>query len=333
MYEYSCLEHEIKHFLTGQMSFLERQEEAIRIISAILKSHGKEELLGCLADLAIVETRIRELEPWVRDHVVHALLTYILGIYLNEEFIELSFGIAVNHFQWKLAGLLHDVGYPIEIAKDVMKPFGITLNKLRRRFGARGSVAFPIVPLKLERLSNNQNSLYLIQKQLKTWGLSIDATREYSRIKRSGEICHGIISSLAVLSVIDAMYQYYNPERKYESIFARRNNLDWNQKYFDEDIVPACSAIFIHNLPLDAFSKAKINCVKAPLPFLLKLCDCLQDWERPSFERQTGRSAYLFDIQIQEGNILFYADIPKEEKVKLEQSIYSCLDTNNVQII
>ena len=203
LYEYSCVEHEIEHFLTGQTSFLDRQEEAIRIISAILAAHGKEELLGCLADLAIVETKIRELEPWVRDHVVHALLTYILGIFLNEEFIEPSFGITVNHFQWKLAGLLHDIGYPIEIAKNVMKPFGNTLNKLRRRFGASRLVTFPIMPLQLERLTSGKNSLNLIQKQLESWEVNIDATHEYLKMKSADKVCHGIISSLAVLNVID----------------------------------------------------------------------------------------------------------------------------------
>lgn len=333
LYEYSCEEREIEHFLTGQIYFLDRQEEAIRIISAILAAHGKEELLGCLADLAIVETKIRELEPWVRDHVVHALLTFILGIYINEEFLKKMDNSAVNNFQWKLSGLLHDIGYPIEIAKNVMKPFSNTLNKLRRRFGASKLVTFPIMPLQLERLTNGNSSLHLIQKQLESWELSIDTTREYSKMKRADKVCHGIISSLVVLNVIDVMYQHFNPGRKYDTIYARRSNINWNQKYFVEDIIPACSAIFIHNLPSNAFSKAKIKCSKAPLPFLLKLCDCLQDWERPSFERQTGLPAYLYDIKIQDGNILFYADIPKEDKVKLEQSIYSCLDTKSVQII
>lgn len=333
MYDYSCLKHEIEHFLSGQLSFLERQEEAVNIMSAILATHGKEALLGCLAELAIVETKIRELEPWVRDHVVHSLLTYILGIFLNEKFIKPSIGILVNHFQWKLTGLLHDVGYPIEIAKNVMKPFGTTLNKLRRKFGVRELLTFTIMPLQLEKLTNGKNGLHLIQKQLESWGLSIDATREYSIMIRAGKICHGIISSLAVLNVIDAMYQHYNPERKYESICTRRNNLDWNQKYFDEDIIPACSAIFIHNLPSRCFSKSRIDPVKAPLPFLLKLCDCLQEWERPSFERQTGLPAYLFDIQIRDRKILFWANVHNKEKDKMRESISSCLITQNVQLV
>jgi len=298
-----------------------------------LAAHGKQELLSCLADLAIVETKIRELEPWVRDHVVHALLTFILGIYINEEFIEKTTGSSVNNFQWKLSGLLHDIGYPIEIAKSLMEPFGVTLNKLRRRFGAVRAVTFPVIPFRLERLSNNKNSLHLIQQKFEDWELKIDAAREYSRMQRSDKVCHGIISSLALLNVIDTMYQHFNPERQYKTFYSPGSNIDWNQKYFEEDIVPACSAIFIHNLPLRCFKISKIDPFKAPLPFLLKLCDCLQDWERPSYERQTGLPADLFDIQIRNNNILFYADVPNEEKDKIKDSVYNYLETQSVQII
>lgn len=298
-----------------------------------MAAHGKQELLSCLADLAIVETKIRELEPWVRDHVVHALLTFILGIYINEEFIEKTTGSSVNNFQWKLSGLLHDIGYPIEIAKSLMEPFGVTLNKLRRRFGAVRAVTFPVIPFRLERLSNNKNSLHLIQQKFEDWELKIDAAREYSRMQRSDKVCHGIISSLALLNVIDTMYQHFNPERQYKTFYSPGSNIDWNQKYFEEDIVPACSAIFIHNLPLRCFKISKIDPFKAPLPFLLKLCDCLQDWERPSYERQTGLPADLFDIQIRNNNILFYADVPNEEKDKIKDSVYNYLETQSVQII
>ncbi|MFC2066775.1 hypothetical protein ACFLUO_06975 [Chloroflexota bacterium] len=331
---YSCYSYEIERFLIGNLDFFERQEEAIKIIHDILAAHGKQELLSCLADLAVVETKIRELEPWIRDHVVHALLTLILGIYINEEFMKNVIGSPVNIFQWKLAGLLHDIGYPIEIAKGVGEPFGFTLNKLRRRFGAVGLVRFPVIPFGLESLSNNKNGLFLIQQQLDDWEVKIDAVREYSRMQREDKICHGMISSLALLNVIDSMYQHFNPGRCYETIYSSPNSdIDWNRKYFEEDIIPACSAIFIHNLPLRCFKNSKVDPLKAPLPFLLKLCDCLQDWERPSYKKQRGLPADLFNIQIQNDNILFFADVPKREKEKLRASVYNYLETQSVQII
>ncbi len=172
----------------------------------------------------------------------------------------------------------------------------------------------------------------MIQQQFEYWELNIDAVREYSRMQRSDKVCHGMISSLALLNVIDTMYQHFNPERQYKTFYSPGSYIDWDQKYFEEDIVPACSAIFIHNLPLRCFKNSKIDPFKAPLPFLLKLCDCLQDWERPSYKRQTGLPADLFDIQIQNNNILFHANVPKEEKDKIKESVYNCLETQSVQI-
>jgi len=320
--------------LVGQTDFLKRQQEAVKITKGILEAHGKADLFGYLAELARVETGIRELEPWVRDHVVHALLTFILGIYINEEFLKNTIGSTVDSFQWKLAGLLHDVGYPIQIAKDVMRPFAAKVNSIRRRFEDTQPIRFKIIPFRIEKLSNNRNGLSLIQDQIMKWKLNIDIMKEYSVMQRAGEVCHGMISGLAVLNVIDTMYQHFNPERQYKIIYSSgSNNIDWNQKYFEEDIIPACSAIFIHNLPSKCFKNSKIDPFIAPLPFLLKLCDCLQDWERPSYERQTGLPADLFNIQIQNNNILFYTDVPNEEKDRIKKSVYNYLETQSVQII
>ncbi len=327
--EYSIYLEDIEDFLVNKVTFSQRQQNAISISRWVLIGHNKDSLISCLNELAEIETKIRELEPWVRDHVVHSLLTYILGAVINEDYIKPSYGIAVNNFQWKLAGLLHDVAYPIEIAKNVMKPFNDKINELRSRFGGTQTIIYSILPSNLEILSNNKNGLDLIQKQLETWGLNINAKEEYARIQQSGKICHGINGSLVVLNIIDTMYQRCNPNREYKPCI--ENGCSWNQKFFDEDIVSACSAIFIHNLPEEVYYNNKINCSKAPLPFLLKLCDCLQDWERPSFNNREGFSADLFDIKIEDGTILFYA--PADNKIKLEQSISKCLDTNNIQIV
>ena len=331
-FDYSCYPYDIKAFLTGKHGFLERQKAAEKITEEILREHGKEELIGCLVELAKVETGIRELEPRARDHVVHALLTFVLGIFINETYVKENNGIPVNSFQWKLAGLLHDVGYPIEIGRNVMRPFENTLNRLRNKFGARRLIRIQIIPNQLCLLSNNIDSLDLIQNQLEKWGLEIDTHREYYLMIESGRICHGIISSLAVLNVIDAMYEKNNPGRLYESIVAPKSNLDWNQEFFNEDIVSACSAIFIHNLQLRCFKGTKINLQKAPLPFILVLSDSLQDWERPSLNNPHGFPANLYDIKVSKGNLHFYADIPPDNKNRIKESILNLLDVKNIII-
>ena len=332
LYNYDCNRSEIEHFLIYRGTFLERQQEAIRIIESIMTRHRKAELLHYVTELARVEHGIRELEPWVRDHVVHALLTFVLGSYINEKFLRPLF-TPVDVFQWKLAGMFHDVGYPVEIANDILKPFTDKINDIKRTFDVSSpDVYFKVVPVGLENLKNNKNSFDLIQKRLNEWDLQIDSRKEYDKIIDSGNIDHGIISSLAILYVIDLMYQKYNPKREYKDVYVPDTNIIVNQEYFERDVVSACTAIYIHNLPKRSFVNSKIDRSKAPVAFLLKLSDCLQDWERPSKTTPTGFSATKFDIKIDNDQLIFHADIPDDKKNKIEDEISSSLIAPDVQI-
>lgn len=335
LYDYNCDQDDIESFMTYRGPFLERQHKAIEIIEGIMTAHGKKRLLRYVVELARVEHGIRELEPWVRDHVVHALLSFILGIYLNEKFLKPLDATAVDTFQWELAGLFHDVGYPAQIAKNaILKPFTGKINEIKKALGfLTPDVYFKIVPVGLENLTNNVNSFDLIQERLDGWSLQIDAKKEYNKIIDCGEICHGIISSLAVLYVIDLMYQKYNPKREYRDIYVRRGgNINFNQRYFEKDVVSACAAIYIHNLPNRCFADAKIDRSEAPVAFLLKLSDYLQEWERPSLRNSTGFSATQFDIKIGNGQLIFLAHIPDDKKEKIKNKISSSLVARDVQI-
>lgn len=335
LYKYNCKQNEIKQFLFHNGSFVNRQEEAIDIIGSIMKTHGKEKLLEYLVELARVEQLIRELEPWVRDHVVHAMLSFILGIYLNEQFIKPISSINIDAFQWKLAGLFHDVGYPAQIAKDILVPFTGKINEITREINVSSKdIIFKVVPVGLENLTDDVNSFDLIQKRLKNeWKLEIDVIGEYNQMIDSGNICHGMISSLAVLHIIDLLYKKYNPEREYSDIYGRNSNdINWNQECFDRDVISACSAIYIHNLPKRCFADAKIDRLKAPVAFLLKLSDCLQEWERPSKINPTGFSATQFDINLNNDQLIFHMDMSDDRKQKIKDEISSYLVAEDVHI-
>lgn len=331
LYGYDCRDDQIKHFLTAPISFDERQKEAIKIIEGIMTVHGKKDLLSCVAELARIEHGIRELEPWARDHVVHALLSFLLGIYIQNKFFALK-GISVNEFQWKLAGLFHDVGYPVQIAKDAMlSRFAKKINDIKDTIGVPSpDIHFKIVPVGLEKLKNNINSFELIQAKINEWGLQINPMKEYKRMTDSGNICHGMISALAVLYLIDLMYQKNNPKRERRDIY--KHNINFNQVHFETDVVSACAAIFIHNLPDNCFENTKIDCSKAPLAFLLKLSDCLQEWERPSRINPEGFHADKFDIQVIKGKLIFHSDISDKDKDKIRKEISSSLIASDVLI-
>jgi len=85
-----------------------------------LNVHGKEDIVQFLGNLASIEPNIQELQPWVRDHVVHAINTFLIGVYILEKANFPPFrGARFDYpFMWKLCGPTHDLGYPIDALQD-----------------------------------------------------------------------------------------------------------------------------------------------------------------------------------------------------------------------
>jgi hypothetical protein len=331
LYNYGFEREDIQLFLRNTSSFSERQQYAIKLIEKNMENHGKEELIICLSELARVELDIQELEPWVRDHVVHAVLSFILGILINEKFFSIE--QKVSELQWKIAGLFHDIAYPIQIAKDILKPFSTKINEIKKAGNISApDIGFNVVPVGIENLTNGKESLTLIQKTIDDWGLDIDAKNEYLLTIKKHEVCHGQISALSVLYILDLFYAKFNPNRIYSDIYDNEKHVNWNQKYFENDIVPACTAIFLHNLPQRCFINKKIDRNIAPLAYLLRLSDCLQDWERPSKNEPTGFNASQYDIRINRKRIEFITNVSNERKNKIQNEIDSSLIAPDIDI-
>ncbi|HJH29850.1 MAG TPA: hypothetical protein C5S51_09205 [Methanosarcinaceae archaeon] len=330
--EYGFQNYDLQDFIETE-PFYKKQKNAINLIQYIMAKHGKDKFRRHFANLAQFECGIRNLKPTHRDHVVHAMFSFILGIAINENYLKSSDN-CVDPFQWKLASLFHDIGYPIQVASRLLKPFTGETNEIGKTFKSHNkNVNFKIIPEGFENLTNSKNSFDLIQKRLDEWGIQIDAKKEYNRMIDSGDIDHGIISSLAVLNVIDLMYQEYNPERIYGDV--RENGFNFNQENFDNDIISSCSAIYIHNLSAECF-KNRIYRSKAPLAFLLRLSDCLQEWDRPSDENISGFSSNHFDIEFDGNDLIFRIDIPdndvKDQIIEKIKNEISCLDCSDVKI-
>lgn len=279
--------------------FSDRCKEAINIIKNIMLKHEKEEITLTIQNLAEVESGIRGLKPYARDHVVHAMLTFFIGIYINDNFFLEN---KVEPFEWKLASLFHDIGYPMEVcSKYILKPFAKEVNAVRSSFDfSTQGIDFKVnIPDELAKLTNCKNSFTLIQECLDKWELGIDVNAEYDQMINKGEIRHGVISSLVLLNSIDLLY--------------RKNN--YEDEKFKRIIVPACAAIYIHDRKSKYFTK-KINRSKAPIAFLLRLSDCLQEWERPNFENPNGLLATRFDIEIKDNQLIFNYTISDDNKIK-----------------
>ena len=316
---------------------IEMQNKATSIVEIIMKEHGKNKLRDYISELAKVEYNLSSLGPDFRDHVVHSVLCFILGAYINEKYLNPIHKVRVDEFQWKLAALFHDIGYPVELAKrKILDEYLCQINELFKEYNVdikNNTLSFEIVLKGFFQLSSG-NALDLIQEQIKKWKLKIDADSAYKTMTTKGQICHGIISSLTLLCTMDKIYQLHNPNKRREETYEGDLNkrIDWNYKNFEEDIVQVCTAIFIHNLREEHFKEAKIELKYAPLAFLLKLSDCLQDWDRPGKNKDKVYKASQFDIEVVKDKLILVARIPEERKKALRDELNLYLAGSHVNI-
>ncbi len=302
---YNLPEQEIVDFLTiGEISSEEIQSKVVTIVRGIMGHHQKKNLQHLIAELARIECGTTEIPGMGRDHVVHAVLSFTLGAYINEWlFTDINFTVDV--FQWKIAGLFHDIGYPIEIAGKIFRDYWKTINKTK----IQATYENPFFTLSLEEIDNlynGKNSFDLITQRLKLWDIHIDARKVFEKCSSMTKINHGIISALSILSIVDCLYQKNNP--------TRLNDVDngWAERNFDEDIVSACSAIFIHNLEIEDFRGYQVDIKKSPIAYLLILADCLQDWDR------AGCNNNMYAIDYKDGILDYKAPLDRAEKIQKE---------------
>jgi len=167
--EYNCDEDLLYDFFFNTSSRLSKQDRAIKLIKKVMKPHGKEPLLDHLFELTKIEYGIQKSQSWVRDHFVHALYTFVLGVFINEKLIKNNSDCKVKHFSWKIASLFHDIGYPAEIANNMLQAFADKTNSIKKKSLKDRPVHNTYVNLKVfptgfDDLSNNNNAfdLYLI---------------------------------------------------------------------------------------------------------------------------------------------------------------------------
>lgn len=302
-------------------SIPDKQKLAEELAANIVKRHNKDKLAVHIAELYEVESATILLTG-KRDHAVHALNTFILGLFINDRYLN----GAVNLFEWKLAALFHDIAYPLEISQNIINRYFQKMSEIVGDTFSRSNPTINLEPRNLIELSNNISALNLLQSRISEWNINVDTVKEYEKMTSNNRINHGIISSLTILYLIDKMYQKNNPEREHKMIEV--DGSDFNQDYFEKEIVSACSTIFLHALrPTDFFSDTKNN---SELAYLLKLCDELQNWDRPTKDFPEGDSAENYEIEIHKEKLIFRAN-DKEigRKIKAETE---CLNDKELSI-
>lgn len=280
---------------------------AEQIIKKLVKKYDKDKLNSIIAELYKVESATMRITT-NRDHVIHSLNTFLLGLCINKYYLNNK----VDIFEWTLAALFHDIAYPAKISQDIIRSYLEKMSAIKKDLDIESfDPVINLIPKNFEKLTNNKNAFGYIQKKIYEWELDVNVQEIYDDKICSNNLCHGMLSALTVLYLVDLMYQ---------------KNSWWNQENFKNHIVPACSAIFLHNLEDDAFKK--IDKTIAPLPYLLKLCDELQNWDRPSKKMPHGDSPENYDIDIKENEIIFMVKTEGVKK-KISKKI-KCLNDSNI---
>jgi hypothetical protein len=285
----------------------EKYDLAQDLMGMIVKKTGKEQFESMIAELRKVECATMSITT-NRDHVVHSLNTFFLGLYINKKYLNEK----VHLLDWTLAALFHDVAYPAKISQQIIENY---LKKMKSINEALGGESFdPVINLNpnyFEKLTNNKNAFKCIQERIYEWKLDVNVKKSYNHMICSNKINHGILSALTILYLVDLMYQKYS----------------WHQDNFKNHIVPACSAIFLHDLEDDAFMKIDKTIA---LPYLLKLCDELQTWQRPKNGLPNGKSPHDYDIAIENDTINFSVKNINEKDDILKR--INCLKDKNITV-
>ena len=248
-----------------------------------------------------------------RDHFVHSVNVFILGLYLysvndtirsafSEHFGKIVFSRDDECFLflWGNTALFHDVGYPLEIALNQAKRFTRSVGAI---FGknARTKISLEVHPLSdVTQLDLGEwnmgvrDSIELIgEYTAKCLGTDIDVRGTIENYPQymsdSCFVDHGFFSAMILV-------------RTYASTLQMSGQpID----LFLRGIVPTSSAILMHNMYPHTFIERKgmppLKITSHPLAFLLILCDELQEWNRkgyginPSQTFWPSNSLYIYE--------------------------------------
>jgi len=192
--------------------------------------------------------------PSYRDHLFHVLNVCLLGMVLMEAGLvdrltesrmskdEVSKNTMMN---WILAGLLHDVGYCIDLNSHILSHTAFLRSS-------------PDIRDFQENLQKNYTE---IEKEL-----IVSLNKEIKKFdcgNMKAKLDHGVVS---------ARHFQYLDQVHLENKMGNAPNPGWMKQ-----ITNAFRAMVKHNLK----DEVKIDPSNDPLSFLLLLCDHIQEWDRP----------------------------------------------------
>ena len=286
-----------------------------------------------------LETLLVELYPKYRDHYIHQLQVFLIGVLILDMLIGNGKIIPENGFpclSWLLAASFHDFAYPIEKYDDFVSRY------FKECLGTVGDWRFLSLKDDYTELSFSSEVEHIVASLANCFTGEFEGEagvnnfnvirqffyREITKAKN-----HGLVGSLGLLKR-----------------FRNNPRVDFNNV-----VLPAAVAISVHDLTvcqrlhgtgLDTEDECillaqklaplhKLNFETQPLAFLLILCDNIQDWGRHFKEEEREKplkeaNIRLKDLIFNSGRLtiqLYFSDTRESRKfMKYKDEILSGLE-------
>lgn len=338
---------QINEFQDKVLTFLkcrtypEAETAADSLSKYIMDLHGKlEAFRRSFDDLDRIEKQLNA--GYQRLHFVHQAHVFLLGLYLygtcpqikteiDQEMYAtsvdfLSGGDATGEFlfRWRMAALVHDLGYSLSLLADN--------DQLDAHIcGFQRIIERPIArPEELYHYDNKNLFNQMSDRVRQIYGFSLRPIAEgLSRIhpyastgKKPPFYDHGILSAVIFLYLVN--HEYIKGHESSLPILGYE--LSWDQANLDHSILNIAIAVALHNLDAknydisfklraDRYYRAK----PSPFAWLLKTCDMLQEWDKPQtsdHEKMEGPLESLKINFIQSDGVIEVINFPPKEDVK-----------------
>ncbi|MCP4604146.1 MAG: hypothetical protein GY847_27100 [Proteobacteria bacterium] len=290
----------IRNYLSGKTN----KSKAFKVYEAFLETYKMPGLNQLFNRLRTYEENVAETIPKHRDHYLHSVEVFILGLalYCKNETISNSIDKAIKYkdsyhdskeeflYRWGLTALFHDIGYPVELLNGSLQQYA-SFALIPAPFNTRASgVDTPPEPIKKPVISfslADPNSLMYVNRLWPKQGKEKEFFSKYPELKNEistdiFELIGGNLSrhfkiasqktlaSVLRSSLLDGLKNGNVDHGLYSAIVMIKwiNSgyiaSGWNPAYFYQPVIDAGAAIALHNCYRYLFLKYPFNL--SPLP-------------------------------------------------------------------
>jgi len=288
---------------------------------------GVEDLMTYFKDYTEFESVLYGSTKYYRDHVLHVVRVWLLGIYMLTENnyiddVKVGDGEKANNIEkfsiWTIIALTHDLGYPLEKSSQIIS---VTRNMMKH------FIANPVINMdfKFTGVQDTMNDFIIKLMSSKmilledgTYHNHIQSKYYFKFLKSLEENKHGVLSAIVIYKMLEYFLESdYNLSEDYPF-----EEEDKRQFYLRRDILRAvsshtCDSIYQNDI--------------LTFSFLLILCDECQEWGRRSFSSMYNKKLCeynLKDVTINKIEDGFYSCIIKESYEKITEE-----DANEVSSV